>query len=288
MGSADSARLGDPLPRPLLIVGVPLAGIALTLLFIFLGFPYDRLAETLAAEAERSAGVALRFGTVSSHVGLRGPGIRARDVSATARGGTPFSVHEVVVRPAWSLSWFRGLPAIHLDVDSDSFQADGTLTLGAEPGWNGEIRELTLADLPLADLLGEFDIGGQLAVRADLRQVGGELQGVLHFEARDGALTVPGSPMPIPFDQLTGDLELGNEHFVRVEKISLRGDMLEAELVGTIGKSAVRGREPLDLSLEIVLEAPMLRSLVSQVVRLDRSGSGSLEIGGTLSDPRVR
>lgn len=288
MGSAGSARLGDPLPRPLLIVGVPLAGIALTLLFIFLGFPYDRLAETLAAEAERSAGVALRFGTVSSHVGLRGPGIRARDVAATARGGTPFSVHEVVVRPAWSLSWFRGLPAIHLDVDSDIFQAHGTLTLGAEPGWNGEIRELTLADLPLADLLGEFDIGGQLAVRADLRQVDGELQGVLHFEARNGALTVPGSPMPIPFDQLTGDLELGNEHFVRVEKISLRGDILEAELVGTIGKSPVRGREPLDLSLEIVLEAPMLRSLVSQVVRLDRRGSGSLEIGGTLSDPRVR
>jgi hypothetical protein len=94
--------------------------------------------------------------------------------------------------------------------------------------------------------------------------------------------------MQIPFEQLTGDLELGDDHFVRVKKVSLRGEMLEAELVGTIGKSAARGGEPLDLSLEIVLKAPMLRSMVSEVVRLDRDGSGSLKIGGTLSDPRVR
>ena len=44
-------------PRSLLLVGVPLAGVFLVSLFIYLGFPYDKLGDRIKAETQRASAV---------------------------------------------------------------------------------------------------------------------------------------------------------------------------------------------------------------------------------------
>ena len=51
----------------------------LTLFFIFLGFPYDQLAQRVSQLVEESGTMTLRIGELSPHLGLAGPGFKATD-----------------------------------------------------------------------------------------------------------------------------------------------------------------------------------------------------------------
>ena len=81
-------------PRPLLALGIPLAGTLLTGLFIFLGFPYDLLADRLAAQVERALGVRIEIQEVGPKLHLAGPGLEARGVRATWSGGRQLRLDE--------------------------------------------------------------------------------------------------------------------------------------------------------------------------------------------------
>ena len=48
MPTATHHRAGEALPRPLITIGVPCAGVLLIAFFLIRGFPYDKLGELIA------------------------------------------------------------------------------------------------------------------------------------------------------------------------------------------------------------------------------------------------
>lgn len=289
MGGASVS--GHTLPRALVAAAYPLAGIVLTLFFIFLGFPYDLLAARISSAVEESTSLNLRIGRVSPHLGLRGLGLEIRDVRTGRQEGPQITIQKLVMRPAWSLSWFSGIPALHISAESEIGNGDGTLFMGEAVGWQGRLEGVQLAPL-LQDTLQEgFELSGALDADIDLHanatEEGAEgtagaerggLVGHIRFDLRDGSFSGPGLPISVPFERLTGDLRFGDGSFVRVEGARLEGPMLAATVAGNIGAASRRGAQPLDLRLSYELRDKSL-------VRTFGGARGEGVISGTLQKP---
>lgn len=100
------------MPRWLRITSYPIATLLLTLLFIYLGFPYDLLVARYLPQMESVSSMQMRVGEVGPHVSLLGPGVALHDVRASREGGDPLLLDRLFVRPAWSISWLTGIPAL--------------------------------------------------------------------------------------------------------------------------------------------------------------------------------
>ena len=111
------ARATEPgeLPHSLTRLGIPLAGLLLIALFTYLRFPYDVLRDRIVSEASRAGDVRIAIEEMGPGLQLAGPGVTARSVTATPRGGESLRLERVFLRPSWSTSWFRGVPAIHTE-----------------------------------------------------------------------------------------------------------------------------------------------------------------------------
>jgi type II secretion system protein N len=293
MGGASVA--GHTLPRALVAAAYPLAGIVLTLFFIFLGFPYDLLAARISSAVEESTSLNLRIGRVSPHLGLRGLGLAIRDVRTGRQEGPQITIQKLVLRPAWSSSWFSGIPALHISAESEIGNGDGTLFMGEAVGWQGRLEGVQLAPL-LQDTLQEgFELSGALDADIDLHANATEqategtaegredaersgLVGHVRFDLRDGSFSGPGLPISVPFERLTGDLHFGDGSFVRVEGARLEGPVLAATVAGNIGAASRRGAQPLDLRLSYELRDKSL-------ARTFGSTRGEGVISGTLQKP---
>ena len=59
MPTTTHHRAGEVLPRPLIAIGAPCAGVLLIAFFLIRGFPYDKLGELIANRIERSHGIHL-------------------------------------------------------------------------------------------------------------------------------------------------------------------------------------------------------------------------------------
>jgi type II secretion system protein N len=283
-----AAIAARPIPRPLLFVGVPVAGILLTVFFVFLGFPYDRLRESVGAELGRLAGAPVSIGELAPHLGLGGPGFEARQV-ATAIDGKPLRFDRVRLRPAWSPAWLSGTPALHVDADGPPGRVRGALVLGEERAWSGTLSGLDLELLPLEGLVSGLDVAGQVDAEADLRAGAQGLAGTLHFEAAKGQIVLPNLPMPLPFETLRGNVRFGEDgQLARVDALRLEGPIVSGDVEGTIGRGRIRGQEPLDLSVRMQVQGPAVSTIRSFGVPLDGNGETSLHLGGTLSNPVVR
>lgn len=280
------------LPRLLGFLAVPVVGLILTLFFIYLGFPYDLLAERVSRLAEQSGGVTLRIGELSPHIALAGPGFKAAHVETTVPGGAELRIDEIVARPAWSLSWLRGVPAVYLDAKSPLCKLAGTVTLGDTPGFRGRLRELELAEVPAGGTLTALSLRGQLDAEIDLQRIpGGEtgnLAGSIEFAARKGAMSTEAMPLEIPYDLMSGTITLGGEHFAYIDSLRLEGPMVSAEARGSIGQGRTLQRRPLDLELSYEIQAADIKSMLRAVgVRVGPGGAGKLQIRGTLGRPRT-
>lgn len=287
MASPSESRL----PRWLVIASYPVAGILLTLFFIFLRFPYDLLALRISHTVESQVGVMLRIGELSPHIGLGGPGLAASQVLAGREGSRTLVLQELVMRPAWSLAWFRGQPALHLDVKSEVGDGSGTITLGSTGGWDGTLEHVQLDMLPL-EMLEVLDLDGTLDASVDLHRVeaeaGGGLVGAVDFDLRDGTLSSEGLPVALPFERLYGRLDFGGKQYVSVHGVELTGPLLEATIEGEVGKGDSARTQPLSLDVALEVRDPSLAGMLRGVGRRGDDGRSRLKITGTLAKPVVR
>lgn len=283
---------GGTLPRPLVLMGIPLSGLLLTAFFIFLGFPYDLLAQRLTTTVESATGMQIRIGEVSPHLGFAGLGLAATDVLAAREGARTISLQEVVVRPAWSFAWFRGTPAIHVEVETEIGAADGTFTLGSAGGFSGTLSDVQLEYLPLGELATTFDLRGQLSADVDLQSTPdaerGGLAGTVEFELSEGSFGVPGVPVGVPFDRLAGRLRFGGEAFLTFEDVNLDGPMIVASLAGTIGDAASPETQALELDVSYEVRDESLARMLPASGRPSSDGRLHLAISGTVSNPIIR
>ena len=272
-------------PSRTLLLGLPFAAIVLICFFIYRGFPYDALADVIIARA-RAEGVAISFQQVSAKLSLAGPGVEAHGVGIDAGSGL-WPVNRLLARPAWSFSWLRGQPSVYAELESPLGDIQGTLTLGEPRAWRGDLLGIDLKRFPLGGL-GRAGFQGTADAELDLQFTEGATEGRVRFEAREGSVQLPGVPVPIPYERLTGELVLGGEHSIEVLVFHLQGPMLTAEIAGIVGTAANLADAPLRLEAQITADRALVGALQGAGIRMNNDGKASLRIKGTLSQPRYR
>jgi type II secretion system protein N len=275
-------------PHPLKGAGIAAAGAALIAGFIVAGFPYDRLGEYIEAEVQRSTGVALVMGTLEPSLGFAGLGLRASDLRLRWPEGGLLALDTARLRPAWSLSWLRGAPAIRAHLAGPLGEADGTFTLNGFGAWIGDFYDLDLAGLPIESVWPNTELEGSAEVFVDLRMSDAGLEGRVTFEAWEGVVMLPILPTPLPYDGLSGDIEFGGNALASVNSLALTGALLNAEVTGTVGHAPDLATAPLSLSV-VVRSQPGVRPLLESAgLRVKPDGSARVTFGGTASNPVQR
>jgi type II secretion system protein N len=266
---------------------IALACTLLTAFFFALRFPYDLFRAPLVAQLAALTGAQVEVGGVSGGLGLGGPSLVAEPVALRWPTGA-LELERASLRPAWSLSWLRGRPALYADLRAPAGRLAGTFWPGEPLGFAGGVSGLAIEQLPpeiLAAAEG-FALTGRLDADADLSYEGGALTGELELDLHDGAVSAPGSPLSIPFERFQAALDVDRAGAIRVESARLDGPMVAGSATGRIGLAA----DPtLDLQLDLQVPDPNLRGMIAPLgVRLDAEGRASVRLLGTLGQPVLR
>ncbi len=286
--TTPNSFLEAPIPRPLLWVGIPIAAVVLIALFVFLGFPYARVADLAGRQLSEASGHEISIGEIHPRITIGGPGFSVSNLVLTSEQRQRYEIDPLRLRPAWSLSWLRGQPALHVDLTSAMGKAVGTVVLGDEPGWEGNLSQLDLAQLPLPTGSG-VALSGRLDADADLTLAANGPSGVLHFAAADGTLSHSRLPIDIEYTTVQGDIVLGEKSLAEIRELVLDGPTLSAAVTGNVARGQKRGRELLDLSVELQLKPSPMRAMLRGLgVALDADGRTSFSLGGTVQSPKLR
>jgi type II secretion system protein N len=286
-----AAARGGGMPRShsIGVLGIALACVLLTLFFLLLGFPYDRLGERLAAELSRGSGTQLSFQELGPFVSLAGPGFEATGVRITTADGIRLQFDRARLRPAWSLAWLRLTPAMHLDLEDPPGRIIGVATFGEAPSFAGRLEALDLARLPKNLVASGVGLAGTLDAVFDLRAGSPGPQGSISLNAREGSLGVPDLlPMAVPFDELSASLRLGDGAFLEVESFESRSSLLSAQVSGTIDTAPSFAEAPLKLQVKLQADPALHNTLKQRGIRVSRKGKATLRIRGTPRAPVVR
>jgi type II secretion system protein N len=275
------------LPLPLRIAAIALVAFLLTGFFVYLGFPYDLLATRLAGMVEQQSGVRLSYGAVTASPQLQGPGIAVSDLRVVSPRGDAYEVSRLVLRPAWSLSWLAGEPAIHLDGDAAFGRVRGVADLFGDAGFDGEVTGLDLGTVlraagVSAGLTGSADLEGGIHMGPQ------GPEGPVHLVSRDGVISHPDLPMDVPYQELEAELVFGGDNWLEIVSCDITSPMGTGKLGGRIAKARSLQQAPLDLALEITAAENMRQALRAQRVRIDANGRIEMKVSGNLARPVVR
>jgi type II secretion system protein N len=278
----------DAIPPALLKVGVPVAGLVLVSLFVYLGFPYAALGERIADELKRSHGVRLEYGGIGPGFLFLVPAVVATDVRATLRDGAVLRLDEAKLRPALSPAWLGGDPALAFAIHAGEGSARGTFYGGDGAGLVGETHQLDLAGLPVGRY-GPFSaVKGVFDATIDLRAGDEGLAGHLGFEGVKGSLDLVAFPVSIPFDAFSGDLVFGGGVTFSIERLALAGPVLNGTARGSAGRAAALSEAPLQLELEVTAKDAVVNTIRQSGVRVGRDGVVKARVTGTFAHPVVR
>ncbi|HEY5656483.1 MAG TPA: type II secretion system protein GspN [Myxococcota bacterium] len=275
-------------PRSLRVVGPIVGALFLIPVFMYLRFPYDRLAETLEIRIERATGTRVQMAALGPGLQLLGPGLAADDVRVTRPDGATFSLEQVKLRPAWSLSWLTGRPAVHLVVRSSFGEARGTLTLGSDPGWSGRLFDVDLGRLPAAALAPGISLTGRAEADLEIVLAADGPVGSAQIVAREGSVEHPDLFMALPFETLECALRLGGEQRAEIVSLDLESQLVTASLKGVIGRSPGFSTAPLRIEGSFTVSPEIRGVLGARGARLGSGGSGQFVVTGTPARPVVR
>jgi type II secretion system protein N len=271
-------------------LAIAAAAVVLTGVFVVQGFPYQYLVPRAEQLVSAATGAPVRIGRVGIGFAWLGPQLRAWDVDASLPDGTRLKLDRLRVHPAWSTSWLRGDPSLVLALRAPQGELDGTVTIGGEPGFRGELRGVRLAELPLAAYLAGASLDGVASADLDVSLTEAGPVGTVKLSAENGSVTVPLLPIGVPFDSLDGDVELGGEGLLaKIGALDVKGPLVSISASGTIGSAPVATAAPLALRAKLEIAEPSLRSMLTgQGISLDANGAAELQIGGTLGEPMAQ
>ena len=288
MATATHHRAGGALPRPLIAIGVPCAGVLLIAFFLIRGFPYDELGELIANRIEQSHGIHLAFGDLGPALQFAGPALECTQLQATFPDRSLQQIDRALVRPAWSLSWFTGEPAFHVELESSSGRANGTLRWNGVASWVGTIRDARPELPPIADWIpiGAFEGALDATIDVSMGELGPE--GLVEFEIREGSISVPGFSAPLPFESLTGALSLGGDAYAKLTSLSFEGPITSGSGSGKIGRAERLEQAPIGFEFQIDIATGHGRTFRGAGVKINPGGSALAKISGTVAKPKVR
>ncbi|HME69637.1 MAG TPA: type II secretion system protein GspN [Myxococcota bacterium] len=276
-------------PRWVRTRALPIAAALLTLLFVVTGFPYERLAPAVAARASQALGAQVSIASVGPSLSFLGLGVRASGINVAWLDGSQLKLDSLRVRPAWSFAWLRGRPALALRLAAPLGQADGTLILGSAPGFDGALRDLELAKLPLQSLVPGASIDGKATGDLDVTTTPGGARGYFHVEARDGSVGLPNLPFALPYTTLRAEVRLTDAALAEISSLELEGPLLSLQASGSIGRAALVPAAPLNLTLRLQAKDPSVGPLLTAAgLRVGADGRAELRIIGTAGQPLLR
>lgn len=270
---------------PARIAAAAAGALLLTAIFVVKGFPYDLLAARIGRFVARETALELRIGELGPYLSLLGPGAEATGLRITSPRGVDLAVDRLRIRPAWSLGWLLLAPALRVGAELAGGSVEGTL--GSGPSFAGSVSALDLAQLPIASLWPGAAATGRLDATLDLRGTPDGPVGAIVLAAREGTATLPRLPLALPFESLSGRLALGGDALVRVDELSLSGPGVEAKVTGTLAPAASFAEAPLDLRIELAVDASLRAGLRGFGVPLRPDGRASLRVSGIASRPVV-
>jgi type II secretion system protein N len=288
MPTTTHHRAGEALPRPLIAIGVPCAGVLLVAFFLIRGFPYDKLGELIAKRIEQSHGIHLTVGDVGPALQLAGPALEGTQLRVAFPDRSPQQIHRALIRPAWSMSWFAGEPALHVEVESPAGNADGTLRWNGSASWVGTIRDARPELPPIADWIPIGSFEGALEATLDVSMDENGLEGRVEFEIRDGSTSIPGLSSPLPFESLTAAVTLGGDAYLKLTSLSFEGPLASGSGSGKIGRAESIEEAPIGFAFQLDLKPELARTAKGDVMKIKPDGSALLRISGTVAEPRIR
>ncbi|MFB3117520.1 MAG: type II secretion system protein GspN [Myxococcota bacterium] len=288
MATATRHQTGEALPRPLIAIGVPFVGVLLIAFFLIRGFPYDKLGELIANRIEQSHGIHLAIGDVGPVLQLAGPALESTQLRAQFPNRSPLQIDRALVRPAWSLSWLTGEPALHVELESPSGIAEGTLRWNGVASWVGTIRDARPELPPIADWIPIGGLEGILEATLDVSMGELGLEGLVTFKVRDGSITLPALAVPLPFESLTGAISLGGDPYARVTSLSFEGPVSSGSGSGTIGRAERLEQAPITFEFQLDIKPSLSRAVSAAGVKVNPGGDAVGRISGTVAKPKIR
>lgn len=287
--AAAARGSGTPGSSPVGVLGIALACVLLTLFFLFMGFPYDRLGERLAAELSRGNGTRLSFQELGPYLSLAGPGFEATGARITTADGIHLELDRARLRPAWSLAWLGLNPAVYLDLEGPPGRIVGVVTLGEVRGFEGRLEAIDLTQLPRNLIAPGAALAGTLDAVVDLHAASPGPQGSISLNAHKGSLGAPDLlPMAVPFDELSASLRLGDGAFVEVESFETQSPLFSAQISGTIATAPSFASAPLNLQVNLQTDPGFRSALKGVGIRISRDGKATLRVRGTPTAPVFR
>jgi type II secretion system protein N len=285
-GPGDELR---PLPRGLIRIGLPLAALVLVLCFVLVLFPYGRFREIVVAQLSQATGARVSLEELTGGFSVGGPALRATNLQLRWPDRRELVLEQAHLRPAWSLSWLRGRPAVHLDLRGSAGRIVGTAWPGDAFAFAGSAQGVALAELPVDLGEGPVPIEGRLDAEIDVQSGPNGPEGKLRLESADGSIALPQLPFAIPYESLRGTLVREASGTLQVRALELSGPMLSLRVAGSIDASGRLEQSALNLEVDLQMVDPALHEMVRPYgVRLDPSGAASLRISGTFARPVLR
>ena len=289
LGANGSSEAWQRVPRRLVNIGLPLASLVLVLIFVLVLFPYGRFRDVAVARLAKATGASVSLDDLDGGVSIGGPSLLATNLLLRWPDRGELLIERAQARPAWSFSWLRGNPALHLKLKGPAGSAAGTVRNDPGLRFAGRIRGVELSLLPLEHLADPLPILGRLDAEINLRTGPNGPIGSIHFESWDGSIALPQIPFGIPFQEARGDLERSESGLIDVREFELGGPILSATAQGSIAASRRSAEGALDLKGELVVADPALQDMVRPYgLRFDPEGTARFHISGTVSRPVLR
>jgi len=275
-------------PRSFRTAGIVAAALVLIFFFMYLRFPYDRLAEVIESRVQHATGTRVDLFDLGPRLHLLGPGVSASEMRVTQPDGAVMTFERVRLRPAWSISWLLGDPALFISLASEIGEAAGTLTLGDAVRWSGDLFGLDLALIPADSVAPGAALEGRADATVDIALTEAGPEGTLRLIARDGTLEHPALPLVVPFESIEGDLRLGGEHRAEIVSLHLESPLVTGSLTGTLGHSPRPETGPLHLEGSLTVSGNIRGALNAQGVSVGNNGVIEFVVMGTPAAPIVR
>ncbi len=288
MPTTAHQEAGDALPRALIAIGVPCAGVLLVAFFLIRGFPYEELGELIASRIEQSHGIQLTFADIGPTLQFAGPALEATQLRAKFPDQPAHKIDRALVRPAWSLSWLVGEPVLHVELDSPSGSADGTLRWNGLTAWAGTIRNARPELPPISDWIPTGGCEGNLEATLDVSMAEQGPEGRVEFEIQDGSLSLPGLSFPLPFTSLTGEVNLGGDAYATLTSLSLEGPDVSGSGSGKIGRAEPLEQAPIGFEFTLDVKPSISRAVSAAGVKVNPGGDALIKISGTVAKPKIR
>jgi type II secretion system protein N len=286
----ESPRKGRPrVSRRLLSIGIPLACLVLVLVFLLVLFPYGRFRDVAVSRLAEATGASVSLDDLGGGLSIGGPALVATNLRFRWPDGAELLLERARVRPAWSFSWLRGEPALHLKMNGPAGSAAGTVQQNPGLAFKGRVRGVELALLPLDRLVDPLPILGRLDAEIDLRTGPTGPTGSIRFQSTDGSIALPQLPFGIPFQEARGALERSESGFINIREFELDGPMLSGTAQGSITTSRRSQEGTLDLEGELVVPDPAVRDMIRPYgLQFDAQGAARFQLSGTTSRPVLR